>query len=181
MKKLKILVATLLLMACSTTLVLAQTSAHVTTTAGAVLMVPMTLTQTSPLHFGSITLLTAAAGTCVLSTSEIRNFTGGLGASSSVPLATNAAYNVTGRKNDTYSVTLPASITLTIGVSNAPTDKMTVNAFKARFLGANSDAITSKLSEAGTDSFTVGATLISIASQNPGIYAGSFDVTIDYN
>jgi len=181
MKKIIMLILAIIIMANYATILTAQTSAKVTTTAGAVLMVPMTLTQTSPLHFGSITLLTTAVGTCVLSTAGARTFTGGLGASASVPIATNASYNVTGRKGDTYAVTLPASITIAIASSSAATDKMTVTAFKARFLGASADAVTSKISNDGTDSFIIGATLTSIASQNPGIYSGTFDVTIDYN
>jgi hypothetical protein len=160
----------------------AQTSATVTTTAGAVLVVPTALTQTAPLHFGTINLVTNAAGTCILSTSGVRTFTGGLNGSASIPVATNAAYTVTGKVSQNYAVTLPtAAIDIKIGTSNAAQDNMSVTAFTARFLGAIVDALTSKLSVTGTDSFVVGATLTSISSQNAGIYAGTFNVSIDYN
>jgi len=160
----------------------AQTSTAVTTAVGAVLVVPTALTQTSPLHFGTINLITIAAGTCIFSTSGVRTFTGGLSGSASVPLATNAAYTVTGKASQTYAVTLPAAaITIKVGSSVAAPDNMTVTAFTARFLAAPADALTSKLSETGTDRFVVGATLTSMASQNAGIYAGTFNVSIDYN
>jgi len=43
------------------------------------------------------------------------------------------------------------------------------------------DAITSTLNGTGTDSFTVGGTLTIATSQLPGIYAGAFNVSVDYN
>ena len=109
------LFAVIVMMAGVTTSLMAQTSATVTgTAAGAKLIVPMTLTQTSPLHFGTINLLTGAGGTVVLpSNSTTRTFTGGVVASTVAPVATNAAYNVTGTKNVTYALTLPATITVT--------------------------------------------------------------------
>ena len=114
--------------------------------------------------------------------SGVRTFTGGLSGSGSVPLATNAAYTVTGKNSATYCVTLPAAaVTIKIGGSVAAPDNMTVTAFTARFFGAKADALTSKLSETGTDSFVIGATLTSMASQNAGVYAGTFNISIDYN
>ena len=168
------------MMAGFTTTVLAQTSATVTgTTAGAKLIVPMTLSQTSPLHFGTITLVTAAGGSVVLpSNSTTRSFTGGVSASAVAPLATNAAYTVTGTKNVTYALTLPATITVTETLGSST---MTIGTLLARFNGAGADAVTSTLSGTGTDSFTVGGTLTVAASQVGGIYAGAFNVTVDYN
>jgi hypothetical protein len=58
---------------------------------------------------------------------------------------------------------------------------MTIDALTARFNGAGADAITSTLSAAGTDSFTVGGTLTVDPAQVAGIYAGHFNVSVDYN
>ena len=58
---------------------------------------------------------------------------------------------------------------------------MTISLLKARFSGAGSDAVTSTLSATGTDSFTLGGTLTVAAAQMPGIYAGTFAVSVDYN
>jgi hypothetical protein len=158
----------------------AQTIATVTgTDAGAKLVVPMTLSQTSPMHFGTINLLTGAAGTVLLpSDSNTRVFGGGVIGMAVAPLATNAAYDVTGTKNVTYALTLPNTITVTETLGTAT---MTISLLKARFDGAGTDAVTSTLSSTGTDSFTLGGTLTVGASQVAGIYAGTFDVSVDYN
>jgi len=160
----------------------AQTASTITTDAGAVLIIPLALSQTAPLHFGTINLISIAAGTCTLSTTTVRTFTGGLAPSSSIPIATNAAYSVTGKIAATYAVTLPAAaVNIKIGVSAAAPDNMTVTAFTSRFSGAAVDALTSVTSATGTDSFVVGALLTSMAAQNAGVYTGTFTISIDYN
>ena len=180
MKKIILFVAVVLMAEFSTT-AMAQTSATVgATPAGAKLIVPMTLIQTSPLHFGSITLLDATGGTVILpSNSLTRVFGGKVSASAISPIATNAGYNVTGSNSAVYNLTLPATITVTETVGATAT--MTISALTARFKGAAADAISSTLSATGTDNFTVGGTLTVVAAQLGGIYAGTFPVTVDYN
>jgi hypothetical protein len=58
---------------------------------------------------------------------------------------------------------------------------MTISGLVARFNGAGADAIVSTLSASGTDNFTLGGTLTVLANQVAGVYAGTFDVTVDYN
>ena len=182
MKKLFMLLLSVFLITGIASTIQAQTSSTINTPVGVVFTVPAALTQTSQLHFGTINLVTIAAGTCILSTSGVRTFTGGLNGSASVPLATNAAYTVTGKIGATYSVTLPTGpVILKMGVSTATSDNVNVTAFTSRFLGAQADALTSKLSISGTDSFVVGATLTTMASQNAGVYSGTFNISIDYN
>jgi hypothetical protein len=182
MKKLIILSTAVLLIAGFSTKVMAQsnTSATENTSAGAQLIVPMTISEDAPLHFGTIVLKTAAGGTVVLpSNSTTRLFTGGCEASAVNPQPSNAAYHVTGTMNETYALTLPTDITVTETIGGIA--QMHITNWKARFLGAASDAVTSTLASDGTDSFTVGATLNVAAGQIGGIYVGSFDVTVDYN
>ena len=184
MKKITMLFAAVIIMAGFSINVMAQTGTSSTvaaTAAGAKLVIPMTLTQTSPLHFGTINIMALAGGTVVLpSNSTTRTFPlGGVSASAVAPLATNAAYTVAGTMNTTYALTLPATITVTETVGNSVT--MTISDLTARFNGAGSDAITSTLSGSGTGSFTVGGTLTVPATATGGIYAGSFPVTVDYN
>jgi len=183
MKKLIILCAAFVLMAGFTTKVTAQTSATVTgTTAGAVLLTAMGLTQTAPLHFGSMVLTSALGGTCLLpSNSTTRQFTGGVATSAATPIATNAAYDVTGTINETYALTLPSTTTVTHTTLSSGEYQMDITLMKARFDGAGADAIVSTLSSSGTDSFTVGGTLNINADQLGGIYAGTFNVTVEYN
>jgi|SRR5665647_96117 len=185
MKKTLMIFVAIVMMAGFSTTVMAQTSATATTSGGAVLIVPMTIAQDAPLHFGSITILsTLAANTVILPSNSIsREFSTGVSAAgvSSNP-ATNAAYHVTGTYNETYALTLPADGTTTlteVGGTNAAT--MTVTGFKARFNGAVADATTSALSATGTDNFTVGATLNLAIAQTGGVYAGTFPVSVDYN
>ncbi|WPR71438.1 DUF4402 domain-containing protein [Flavobacterium sp. NG2] len=181
MKTNRLLLVVVFLISGLMTKVEAQTSATVTgTTAGAKLIIPMSLTQTSALHFGTINLLSGASGTVVLpSNNTTRSFTGGVSASAVAPLATNAAYNVTGTKNVTYALTLPSTITVTETIDGTAT--MTISDLKARFNGASDDAVTSTLSPTGTDSFKLGGTLTVANSQAGGIYAGTFNVSVDYN
>jgi len=184
MKKTILFVAIVLMAGFSTT-AMAQTSATVAeaTEAGAKLIVPMTITETSPLHFGTITLPDLTGGTVVLSTANVRTFTGaGTVASTVAPLQTNAAYNVTGTQNVTYALTLDPSITVTETVGSTAT--MTISALTVKF-GTTAEktavAATSVLSATGTDNFILGGTLTVKASQVAGIYAGTFPVTVDYN
>ncbi|MDP3441415.1 MAG: DUF4402 domain-containing protein [Ignavibacteria bacterium] len=128
-----------------------------------------------------VTLVTSAGGTVVLSTANARTFTGGVSASTISPTSTNAAYNVTGTYNETYALTLPATITVTETIATVGVKTMTVSALTARFNGAGADAITSTLSATGTGSFTVGGTLTVALNQIAGIYAGTFPVSVDYN
>jgi len=181
MKKSIILFAAIAMIAGFSTKANAQTSATITgTTAGAKLIVPMAIFQDAPLHFGTINVLTGTAGTVVLpSNSTTRSFTGGVAASSVAPLATNAAYHVTGTKNTTYALTLPSTITVTETIGG--TETMTISSLTARFNGAGADAVTSTLSSTGTDNFTIGGTLTVAEDQEGGVYAGTFNVTVDYN
>jgi hypothetical protein len=142
----------------------------------------MGLTETAPLHFGSMVMTDALGGTCVLpSNSTTRIFTGGVATSAATPVATNAAYNVTGTINETYALTLPATTTITHTTLSSGVYQMDITLMTARFNGKSADAVTSTLTSSGTDSFTLGGTLTIKAAQLGGIYAGTFDVTVDYN
>ena len=184
MKKTILFAAIVLMAGFSTTAMAAGTAATVTATAaGAKLIVPMTLTETSPLHFGTITLPDGTGGTVLLTTANARTFTGaGVVASAVAPLQTNAAFNVTGTQNVAYALTLPATITVTETVKTTAT--MTISALTVKFSAtAEQTALnaTSVLSAGGTDNFIVGGTLTVGTTQVAGIYAGTFPVSVDYN
>ena len=181
MKKSIMLFAAIAMMAGFSTTVSAQTSATVTgTTAGAKLIVPMAIFQDAPLHFGTINILTGDKGDVVLpSNSTTRVFSGGVASSAVAPFATNAAFHVTGTKYTTYALTLPSTIDVT--ETEGGSEKMTISDLKARFNGAGSDAVTSTLSDNGTDNFTLGGKLKVEKNQDGGIYSGTFNVTVDYN
>jgi len=173
MKKVVVIIAAIVLFAGSTK-VMAQATEN--TAAAAKIVTPISITETSSLHFGTMAILAGTPGTCVLSTQGVRTQTGGVNLSVQAPTASNAAYNVSGAVNTTYSITLPASITVTSGPAN-----MTINALLARTASAGSDGLTGTLSAGGTDSFTVGGTLNVSQGQATGTYTGTFDVTVAYN
>ncbi len=184
MKKTFTIFAAIVLMAGFSNVVMAEgTVATVAATAaGAQLIVPMTLTENAPLHFGTITLTDALGGTVILSTANGRSFTGGVSTTAVSPTSTNAAYNVTGTYNETYALTLPTTITVTETVG--ATETMDITALTVLFNGGTEVSgvgATSTLSAAGADNFTVGGTLTIAAAQIGGVYSGTFPVSVDYN
>ena len=182
MKKLLLSFATIVIIVAFSANLTAQTSDTENTAAGAVLITAMGITETAPMHFGSNVLLDATGGTVVLpSNSTTRSYTGQVATSAATPIATNAAYSVTGTGLETYALTLPTTTTVTHTSVSSGTYTMDITLMTARFNGAGSDAITSTLASDGTDSFTLGGTLTVQAAQVGGIYAGTFDVTVDYN
>jgi hypothetical protein len=182
MKKLVLCFLTIVLMVGFINKTLSQTSQQETTDVGAVLITAMGITETAPMHFGSNVLLDATGGTVVLpSNSTTRTYTGGVATSAATPVATNAAYSVTGTGLETYALTLPETTTVTHTTVSTGVFTMDITLMKARFNGAGADATTSTLAADGTDSFTLGGTLTVKANQVGGIYAGTFNVTIDYN
>ena len=171
------LIAAIVMMASYTTTVMAQ--ATVTgTTAGAVIITPITLTQVTPLHFGVMSVLAGTPGTCVLTTLGVRSATGGVNLSAQAPVATNAAYTVGGQASTTYAIVLPATITVTKAVT---LETMTIGTLHAHTTSAGVDGLTGTLSGGGADDFTVGGILSVAAAQVAGTYAGTFDVTVAYN
>src|SRR4030043_19138 len=136
MKKSIILFAAILMMAGFANRVMAQATEN--TTAGAVIITPITITETAALHFGVMAVLAGTPGTCVLSTLGVRTATGGVNLSVQTPAATNAAYNVSGQASTTFAITLPATITVT-RVSG--TETMTIGTLLARTASAGADGL----------------------------------------
>jgi hypothetical protein len=160
----------------------AQSAATVSSTANASLLVAMSLSEASPLNFGSSLLTSAAGGTIVLhSNSTHRDYTGGVATSAATPAPSTAAFNVIGTGLETYAVVLPSLITVWHTSITTGVHTMDINSMKARFSGANSNATTSTLASNGTDSFTLGATLNVQEDQIGGQYSGTFQISVDYN
>ena len=174
MKK-TIIIIVAIIMAGFSANVMAQATKN--TTAGAKIVAPITISETSALNFGTMAVLASTAGTCVLSTQGVRTATGGVNLSAQTPIAANAAYTVGGAINTTYAITLPSSIT----VSDLSTHTMTINNLLARTASAGANGLTGTLSGTGTDSFTIGGTLNVAAAQVAAVYSGTFNVTVAYN
>jgi hypothetical protein len=175
MKK-SILIFSIILMTAFTSKLMAQATEN--TTAGAKIVAPISINETSALHFGTMAVLAGSPGTCVLSTLGVRNATGGVNLSAQTPTASNAAYTVGGAISTTYAITLPASIIVSNGT---PAQDMTINSLLARTASAGANGLTGTLNGSGADSFTIGGTLNVAAGQAAAVYSGTFNVTVAYN
>jgi len=142
-----------------------------TATATAVIVTPISITQTADMSFGNI-IASVGGGTVVLTPGGART-PAGVTFPAVGGTVTAASFNVAGQANLTYSITLPASHTINSGANS-----MLVNAFTSSTLSG-----TATLSGAGTDVLTVGATLNVGAAQPAGTYTNlaGFTVTVNYN
>lgn len=169
MKKSIMLFFAIALMAGITTNVVAQTA---TASAGAKIVVASTIEKNTDLHFGTLSIPTAAT-TVTVTPLNVRTAAAGIILLPGSPLSSAASYTVTGPSGGFYQITLPASTTISNGT---PAQDMTVNAFTCSEADPTNVALT-----ATTGAFSVGATLNLVISQTAGIYTGSFDVTVTTN
>lgn len=148
----------------------AQT-ATATSNAAAVIIAPLSITNTAGLHFGTI-MRSATAGTVTIATDGTRSSLGGVTLSALAPAHSAAAFNVEGESGRTVTITLPASTTIV----NAATDDMIVDAFVSNPDDANPVTLTGAATV-----LQVGATLNVDANQPSGTYTGTFNVSVNYN
>jgi hypothetical protein len=141
-------------------------AASVSANASANVITPLSITETNGINFGDVSV-GAAGGTVVLDTTGGRTVTGDAEAVAGGTVL-SGAYSVTGEGTKAYSITFPASATISSGANN-----MTVNGF-------NHDAGASPALTGGSDTFNVGATLNIGASQPAGTYSGTYTLTVDY-
>jgi hypothetical protein len=140
----------------------AQAANSVSAGASVEIAAPIAITQDTALAFGNIGP-SAASGTVTISTAGAKSVTGGvtdLGGS-----AAAGEFTVTGASGASYSVTVPASVSLT-GPGTAMTATLTDDA---------SGTLTG-----GSETFNVGATLSVGANQATGSYSGTYTVSVDY-
>ena len=147
-----------------------------TATASATILNPITIKQSSDLHFGSMAVSVATPGTCAISTQGVRTNTGGVNLSASGQ--TNASFVIKGEKSITYSIILPSNVTITDPTSLCT---MSVNNLTARPASSNADGLIGTLNSNGEDKITIGGTLNVQAGQTIGVYTGTFSVTVAYN
>lgn len=124
---------------------------------------------TQALGFGSFAAGTG--GTVTISAVGVRSKGGGVTLVSSGS-GSAASFNVSGNASASYAITLPGNgvVSLTSGAH-----AMAVSAF------TSNPALNGLLNGAGMQSLAVGATLHVGSGQASGSYAGTFDVTVEYN
>jgi len=169
MKKLSILISLVVLFSIASVTVNAQVSATASTSA--TIITPIAITKTTDMNFGNVAVSPTLAGTVQLATTSARTAGGGATLPAVTGTVSAAKFNVTGLAGSTYSISLPASITLTNGGNT-----MTVNAF------TSTPTPTGTLT-GGTQDILVGATLNVSAAQAAGLYtnATGLVVTVNYN
>ena len=159
----------------------AQTANAVTGNASAVLVAPISITQSTALNFGSIANNVPAAGS---STFVINNDGSGPTVGANLAqvgtAATRGIFAVSGTGSLAYTVTIPAgSITLT--ESGGAGHTMSVGTFTSRT--ASTGAGTAGTLSTGSDTVYIGATLTvqDAATNEAGTYNGTYTVTVAYN
>jgi hypothetical protein len=128
----------------------------------------ITLANTASLNFGNV--VPGTGGTVAISSTGVRTLTGGLVAAGGTTTA--SAFNVSGTPSTAYTITLPASASLT-----GPGAPMSV-AFSAGQVTGGS--LSRTLSAGGTDTFSSGGTLTVANAQTAGTYSGVFTMTVAY-
>jgi len=140
--------------------------------ASAQIVVPVGIVAASgaTLNFGQVVPYTG--GTVIIApvTAGARSATGSVQAVAQSTYG-SAAFIVTGNGADTFSIGLPASVTLH---GTASPNLITVDAF------TSNPSTTGQLT-AGTQTVIIGATLEVGANQAADIYTGTFNVTVQYN
>lgn len=179
MKKLSIVIASLLVMTLSGNVMAdGGSTSTATATAKATIVTPIKIENNGvALDFGKIASGTTS-GTAVLTPGNILNVSGGI-TKVSTNSTTVPTYTVTGESGAIYTVKLPTSVTLTGVADNTKT--MTVTAFTTAFTNGNTDLLTNQTLTDGSVTFKVGATLTVGMSQAADTYTGTYDVTVAYN
>lgn len=146
---------------------------------GAKVGTELSLVQNSTLHFGTMTIPTAAVNV-VLSTSTIRTASvpSAITLLAQAPVPRNAAYTVYGSKNAHYLISVPPDNTVQI---SSGSNHMYVNTFTVYSASNGAGSFSGKLSQSGTDTFMIGATLKCSAGQPAGAYSGTFTISVVYN
>ena len=174
MKRIKV-ISSLLIMGAFVNNASAQATA--TSSASATIVTPISISKTIDMVFGNLAV-TSTSGTVVLSVAGGRTATGGVtlpATASGSPTA--AAFTVNGEGAYTYTITLPsADVILTKSGGGAT---MIVNTFTSSV----STAVGGGQLTAGTQNFTVGATIHVTNGQAAGAYTTltPFGVTVNYN
>jgi len=141
-------------------------AADVDSDAGAKIVAPLQISNVTALYFGTVAPSLTASDTVVVSPAGAK--TCGAELTCLTDDHTAAEFNVTGEADASYTIDLPASIS----IANGSGDSMTVNGFT----GSKSNGTL----VSGADSFTVGGTLAVAANQATGDYTGTFTVAVEY-
>ncbi|WP_264588568.1 MULTISPECIES: DUF4402 domain-containing protein [unclassified Sphingobium] len=153
----------------------AQSSASVSTTGTARIVQPISIAKTSDLAFGTI-VKPSVAGTntvTVDASTGNRSLSGSGDAVAAGGTTSRAAYTVSGEGGQTFSISVPASFSMT----GTPGGTITVTLTPSAATGT----LSSSIGTAGTATFGVGGSFSLPNTQASGNYSGTFTATVAYN
>lgn len=170
MKITQVFAASLLLLAGGATGVYAATAGPATGSAQAIIIAPLTLAHVpaATLNFGTIVSTTAGTVTVAAKDGSVTS----TGVTGQIGPTTADQFSVVGAAGIPFTVSLPATITVTSGVNN-----MTVNT-PTSFCGTGATS-TCTAALTGT-AIGVGGTLAVTAGQATGTYTGTYALSITY-
>jgi len=141
-------------------------AAEVDADAGAKIIAPLQISNSTALYFGTIAPSLTAGDQVVVSPAGAKAC--GAELTCLTDDHTAAEFNVSGEADHSYTIQLPDSIQISNGAGGA----MTVDSFTGSKSGGTLVA--------GTDTFTVGGSLSVAANQASGEYTGTFVVEVEY-
>jgi hypothetical protein len=165
------LIALFVLLSGSSITVSAQVTASATGTAKVI--TPIQMSNSGDLNFGIISVNPSSAGTVILTPDNVRSATGGVTLPVAVGTFNSASFEVSGISSSTYAITLPPTACIISNGSNS----ITVDKFTSTPSG------TGALSNGGSQTINVGATLNVSAGQVAGTYTNGtgFPIKVNYN
>ena len=129
----------------------------------------ITLVNTRALDFGKILPFSTAGYVQITASGSLSAVSAQVTDTSSVA---SSAWTVTGEQNGRFTISLPADNTVVLSNLNASTMELTNFSHNA--------GSAPQLNSSGSANFNVGARLQVGASQEPGLYSGTFNVTVNY-
>ncbi|MEI6851874.1 MAG: DUF4402 domain-containing protein [Bacteroidota bacterium] len=169
MKKTILLLSGMFVMFCSINTNAQTASSTANASASARIVTPLEIMKTVDLAFGNIAA-GPSAGTVTIATDGSRSGNGGITLIEAGNVNSAAQFAIVGYPSATFAISLPVSIDITNGTSTMAVDNFVSDLGAASTLDGNGEA-----------GLNVGATLNVNAGQEPGLYTGSFDVTVAYN
>jgi len=152
-----------------------------TGTADATVIQPITITADQSLSFGKF-VKGATGGTVVLTTAGARTATGDVVLSTAGAFESAGIFTVTGETDSTFSITVPATVTLTEAGTSTTMEITTFSDLDgSTAMTTAAGNVTGGTLTGGTQTLYVGGELAVGATQVSADYTGTYDVTVEYN
>lgn len=149
---------------------MAQNSATATAAGAVTVVQPISITKSTDLGFGTIVKPASGSATVTVSSAGVRTVVGSVAANATG--VSRALFNVFGEGASIFSITVPASFSMTSGANSLV---VTTNST------ASSLTLSGSAGAQGSNSFGVGGSFVLSSSTASGAYTGNFVVTVAYN